>query len=157
MEAATMKPTLIVAALLLALGVAQASDVFMTKDAQGRPVYTDRPDTLPAQRLDVKSATTDTVEVQQRYAEEQKQMFEASKASDAAAKAAKENKAAAATIDADRAKRCQDTRDHYLHLMNAQRLYEDADGGERRYLTDAELDAAREDAKKVMDEFCAEP
>jgi hypothetical protein len=41
--------------------------------------------------------------------------------------------------------------------MNAQRLYEDADGGERRYLTDAELDAAREDAKKVMDEFCAEP
>ena len=41
-----MKPTLIVAALLLVLGVAQASDVFMTKDAQGRPVYTDRPDTF---------------------------------------------------------------------------------------------------------------
>jgi len=68
-----MKPTLIVAALLLALGVAQASDVFMTKDAQGRPVYTDRPDTLPAQRLDVKSASTDTVAVQQRSAEQEKQ------------------------------------------------------------------------------------
>jgi len=32
-----------------------------------------------------------------------------------------------------------------------------ASDGERRYLTDAELDTAREDAKKVMDEFCAEP
>ena len=42
--------------------------------------------------------------------------------------------------------------------MNAQRLYEQsAPDGERRYLTDAELDAARENAKKVMDEFCAEP
>ena len=72
-----MKPTLIVAALLLVLGVAQASDVFMTKDAQGRPIYTDRPDTLPAQRLDVKSASTDTVEVQQRYAEQQARFREA--------------------------------------------------------------------------------
>jgi len=151
-----MKPTLIVAALLLALGVAQASDVFMTKDAQGRPVYTDRPDTLPAKRLDVKSATTDTVEVQQRNAEQQKQLAEASKASDAAAKTAKENKTAVVAMAADRAKHCQETRDHYLQLMNAQRLYEDTDG-ERRYLTDAELDTAREDAKKVMDEFCAEP
>jgi len=153
-----MKPTLIVAALLLVLGVAQASDVFMTKDAQGRPVYTDRPDTLPAQRLDVKSASTDTVEVQRRSAEQEKQMFEANKASEAAAKTANENKAASAAMNADRAKHCQETRDHYLQLMNAQRLYEsDEPDGERRYLTDAELDKAREDAKKVMDEFCAEP
>ena len=153
-----MKPILIVAALLLALGVAQASDVFMTKDAQGHPVYTDRPDTLPAQRLDVKSATTDTVEVQQRNAEQQKQLAEAAKASDAAAKTAKENKTAVVAMAADRAKHCQETRDHYLQLMNAQRLYEsDEPDGERRYLTDAELDKAREDAKKVMDEFCAEP
>ena len=151
-----MKPTLIVAALLLALGVAQASDVFMTKDAQGRPVYTDRPDTLPAKRLDVKSATTDTVEVQRRNAEQQKQLAEASKASDAAAKTEKENKTSVVAMNADRAKHCQETRDHYLQLMNAQRLYEDTDC-ERRYLTDAELDTAREDAKKVMDEFCAEP
>ena len=71
------------------LGVAQASDVFMTKDAQGRPVYTDRPETLPAERLDVQSASTDTVEVQQRYARADEAACEATdKASDAAAKTA---------------------------------------------------------------------
>jgi hypothetical protein len=153
-----MKPTLMVAALLLALGVAEASDVFMTKDAQGRPVYTDRPESLPAERLDIKSNSTDTVEVQQRYATEQKQRDDAAEASADAAKKATEQKTVTAANAADRAKRCQELRDRYLQLMNAQRLYEPGEQeGERRYLTDAELDAAREDAKQVMDEFCSEP
>jgi hypothetical protein len=41
--------------------------------------------------------------------------------------------------------------------MNSQRLYEQGpNDAERRYLTDAEMDAAREDGKRVMDEFCNE-
>jgi hypothetical protein len=153
-----MKPTLIVAILLSGLGVAEASDVFVTKDAQGRPVYTDRPEALPAERLDIKSNSTDTVEVQQRIAAEQKQLDDAAKASADAAKKAGEQKTATAANAADRAKRCQELRDRYMQLMNAQRLYEPGEQeGERHYLTDAELDAAREDAKKVMDDFCSEP
>jgi hypothetical protein len=39
--------------------------------------------------------------------------------------------------------------------MNARRLYEPGSGeGERRYLSDAELDAARANARQAMDEFC---
>jgi hypothetical protein len=38
--------------------------------------------------------------------------------------------------------------------MNAQRLFEEQKNGERRYLTDKELDAARSAAKQVMDTFC---
>jgi hypothetical protein len=54
--------TLLVA-MLVAEG-AHASDVFKTTDSKGQPVY-DRPATLPAERLDVRTQTTDKVEVQQ--------------------------------------------------------------------------------------------
>jgi hypothetical protein len=78
---------------------------------------------------------------------------EAAKA--AAAKAADDAKAKATTAE-DKAKRCADARQRYEAYMNAIRLYEQpATGGERRYLTNAELDTARANAKQTMDEFCA--
>jgi len=153
-----MKPTLMLLALVLTLGVAEASDVFMTKDSQGHPIYTDRPEVLPAERLNVKSNTTDTVEVQKRYEAEMKQLGSTSAANDDTAKKQSSAAQASKTIDEDRAKRCQEARDRYLKLMNSQRLYEQSPNeAERRYLTDAEMDSAREDGKRVMDEFCGEP
>ena len=153
-----MKLSLIPAAMLLTLGVAQASDVFMTKDAQGRPIYTDRPDTLPAQRLDVKSNSTDTVAVKSRYETEQQQMAATSKASDDTARKQAEERQAQELNAADRSKKCIELREYYLTLMNARGLYEGGEnGGERRYLTNEEIDSAREDAKRSMDEFCDEP
>ena len=38
--------------------------------------------------------------------------------------------------------------------MTSQRLYETEPDGERRYLSDAELDAARASAKASMDVLC---
>ena len=151
-----MKPLVTIVAALLALGTAQAGEVFVTKDAQGRTVYTDRPESLPAQKVKIASKTTDTVDVASRQTGETKG-YEA--ADDAAAKAA------AKTADArqakemtavDKAKRCEDSRQRYEHYMNAQRLYEPGENeGERRYLDDDEITAARENAKRTMDEFCA--
>jgi hypothetical protein len=153
-----MKLSLIPAAMVLALGgVAQAGDVFISKDAQGRPIYTDRPDTLPAQRLDVKSSSTDVVAVKARAAEQQAQYAAASKASAEADQKAKEAKQAADLTQADRAKKCVELRDYYLQLMNARGLYEKGENeGERRYLSAEEIDTARENAKRSMDEFCSE-
>lgn len=150
-----MKPTLtLIIALLLATG-AQSSEVYLTRDAKGQPVYTDRPMTLPAEKLDVKTATTDTVAVQQRYEEQMKRYSESDKArADAAAKAAEAAKAKELSAE-DRAKRCQEARNRYQSYMNAHQLYEPgATEGERRYLDSAEIDAARERAKKTMEEFC---
>ncbi len=50
-----MHRLLLLVASLVVLGSAQASEVFVTKDAQGRPIYTDRPDSLPAQKVHVAS------------------------------------------------------------------------------------------------------
>jgi hypothetical protein len=72
----------------------------------------------------------------------------------AGAKVADSAKANAMTAE-DKAKRCTDARQRYQALMDAQRLFEQDPSGERRYLDSAEIDAARANAKQVMDEFCS--
>lgn len=144
----------IIAGLLLS-SVAMGGEVYVTKDAKGNPVYTDRPATLPAEKLDVQSGTTDPVEVQARYDD---QMKKYSTDSDAAAKARAQaaDTAKAREITAeDRAKRCVEARTRYEATLNAIRLYEEGADGQRRYLSSEEIDSARADAKKTVDEFCA--
>ena len=144
----------ILAGLLLS-GVAVGGEVYVTRDAKGNPVYTDRPDTLPAEKLGVKSTTTDPAEVQARYDEEMKKY---SADSDAAAKARAQaaDTAKAREITAeDRAKRCVEARTRYEATLNAIRLYEEGPDGQRRYLSSEEIDGARADARKTVDEFCA--
>lgn len=144
----------IIAGLLLS-GVAVGGEVYVTKDAKGNPVYTDRPDTLPAEKLDVQSGTTDPVEVQARY-DDQMKKYAADSESAAKAQARATDTAKAREITAeDRAKRCVEARTRYEATLNAIRLYEEGADGQRRYLSSEEIDGARADAKKTVDEFCA--
>ena len=134
---------------------AAAADVFMTRDAQGRPVYTDRPESLPAAKVNVATQQTDVVEAQARSQQETARTQQAEKATAEAARKT-DTRQAAELSAADKAKRCQDARQHYQDVMNARRIYEPGSTPEeRRYLDSAEIDATRADAKKVMDEFCA--
>jgi hypothetical protein len=150
-----MRALVVVATLLMAAAGTHAGEVYKSTDAQGRPIYTDKPPTLPAQKLNVQSATTDVVEVQQRYEAEMKQYGAADQAAaDATKKAADARKAQEMTAE-DRAKRCIEARQRYESYMNARRLYEPGSTeGERRYLDSAEIDAARANAKQTMDELC---
>ena len=150
------RTALTVLAASLLCTAAGAAEVFMTRDAQGRPVYTDRPESLPAQKLNVATQQTDVVEVQSRYQAEMARYQQADKtATEAAAKSADAKQAAELTA-ADKAKRCQDARANYQNMMNARRLYEPGSTpDERRYLDSAEIDETRANAKRVMDEFCA--
>lgn len=147
--------TILLAALVVAAG-AQA-DVFKSTDSKGQPVYTDRPATLPAQKVDVRTQETDEVAVQQRYDEQMKSYAEADKARTEQS-AANTDKARADELSATaKAKRCEDARARYEAYMNSRRLYEQVEGSdERRYLTDAEMDAARERAQQVMNTYCNE-
>ena len=152
-----MRPIAVTAlAALLACATVSAAEVFMTRDAQGRPIYTDRPEKLPAEKLNVATKQTDVVEVQSRYQAEMAKLQEADKAATDTARKTTEAKQAAELSAADKAKRCQDARTRYQNLMNARRIYEPgATPDDRRYLDSAEMDATRENAKRVMDEFCA--
>lgn len=133
-----------------------AAEVFVTKDAQGRPIYTDRPEQLPAQKMNVASKRTDVVDVQNRYEQQQKANEAANQAAADAATQAAASRQAVQTTAADKAKRCTEARDRYALVMTSQRLYEQgATPAERRYLSAEETDAARANAKRLMDEFCA--
>jgi hypothetical protein len=140
---------------LLLAGAARGGDVYVVTDDKGNRVYTDRPQTLPAERTGIRSSPTDPADVQARSEEQMKQLA----ANDGAAtnQQAKGSDAATATepTTEDRDERCAAARKRYDTLMFNFRIYEVGPDGERRYLDSAEIDAARVDAKKVLDEFCS--
>jgi hypothetical protein len=149
-----MKTTLTLLAILLLAGTAGAGEVYLTRDAQGNPVYTDTPRTIPAQRLGVRSSNTDSAEAQARYEEQMKQYAANDEASKKASAAAAEAAKARALNAEDRARRCTEARQRYDAVMNSFRLYEEGPNGERRYLTSEEIDTARAEARRMTDEYC---
>lgn len=141
---------LLVAGTLLAAG-AGAGEVYVTKDERGTPIYTDRPATLPAEKVGIQNQSTDPAAVQKNYTERM-QRYAADDAAEAAA--AKAPKATVITPE-ERAKRCTEARQRYDVIMSSFRLYETAPDGQRRYLTSEEIDTVRADAKKLTDELCS--
>lgn len=137
-------------AATLAAGTAVA-DVYKYKDEKGNIQYTDKPPSLPAERLNVQSQRTDVVAAQERS---QAVVKANTSSTPAAGNSPAEQKAAAAETAKDKADRCIKARERYDRYMNSQKLYEQGKDGERRYLSDAELDAARASAKSSMDVLC---
>jgi len=143
---------LTLAAAPLAAGTAVA-DVYKYKDEQGNIQYTDKPPSLPAERLNVQSQRTDVVAAQARS-----QAATAAQQANNAAPAAG-NKPAALPPPPEptgdqKADACAKAKHRYDSYMTSQRLYQQGEDGERRYLSDAELDAARASAKASMDVLC---
>jgi hypothetical protein len=145
--------TLSIAAYALTAQSACA-DVYEYKDEKGNKLYTDKPHTLPAQRLDIKTQKTDTVAVQARTEADLKRMQDAEKARRQGSAAASDQQQAGELTAKDKAERCTKARERYDSYMNSQRLYETLPNNERRYLSDAELDAARSSAKESMETLC---
>lgn len=130
------------------------ADVYKFTDAQGNVMYTDKPSTLPAERLNIQSRRTDVVAVQTRTEEEMKRMQEADKANQQATEERKDEQQARQLSATEKAEQCNKARQRYDTYMNSQRLYQQQPNGERRYLSDEELTAARAAAKASMDVMC---
>lgn len=148
-----LRSTLFALALIIAASAVQA-DVYKYVDPQGRVQYTDKPQTLPAERLNMRSQKTDTVALQARTEEERKRQEDADKARQQSGNQKADQRAAAELSAKDKAERCKKARERYDSYVSSQRLFEPLPNGERRYLSDSELDAARSSAKVSMDEFC---
>jgi len=94
----------------------------------------------------------------QRVAREQmREQYEENQAEAAATEQA-ETAAEEATRRAEEARtrdlQCNAARERYKVYTTAPRLYETLPGGERRYLTDDELTAARVQAKADVEQWC---
>ncbi|HEX7116142.1 MAG TPA: DUF4124 domain-containing protein [Steroidobacter sp.] len=130
------------------------ADVYKYTDKNGNVLYTDKPPTLPAERLDVQSQKTDIVAVQTRQQEEMKRLQEEEARRQQAMADRASNQEAERLNAKDKAERCAQARARYDRYMNSRKLYEPLPNGERRYLTSEELDAARASAKASMDVLC---
>ncbi len=141
-------------ALTLTLASAASADVYRYVDAQGNVQYTDKPALLPAQKLAVQSRATDATEVDASATAEQTRAAAADAARrQAAARQADQNQANRITATA-KAEQCVKARERNETYSTSKRLYETLPDGERRYLTDAELDEARAQAEKAVAEMC---
>lgn len=144
-------------ALLCAAAVlpAAADEIYKSTDAQGHPVYSDRPLSPSAERIVVsapkpsaQASASSAAQVQattQRLEEESRQE-QAKQAEQRAAQAAKAN----------RAESCRRARDRYLAFAEANRLYRRDEQGDRVYYTGEEIDAERTAAEQSMKELCDE-
>jgi hypothetical protein len=145
--------TLTVAAYALTAQSASA-DVYEYKDEKGNKLYTDKPRTLPAQRLDIKTQKTDTVAVQARQEADLKRMQDNDRVRQQVNATQRDQSEADQLSAKDKAERCTKARERYDSYMNSRRLYEEGPNKERRYLSDIELTAARDSAKASMDALC---
>jgi hypothetical protein len=141
---------------LLVAGTAVAGDVYVTKDAQGNPVYTDTPQAVPAQKVDLHVSSPGPAADAADAAPAAPATLPQNPAStDSTSQQATARQAAQSTAE-DRAQRCVQARQRYQTLMDNWRVYEAGPDGERSYLTSEQIDAARANAKQAMDEFCAD-
>lgn len=147
---------LLLVTAVLSCAVAQAGDVYKYTDAKGQTMYTDKP--IPG-AVRVSTGTQRPPEVAARsYAAQQAAQNSNLSASNQRIAEQQNDSRVAANVAKDlansRADRCKKARDDYQVTINSRRLYRDQPGGQRQYLTDAELAAMRVEAAKQVEAIC---
>jgi hypothetical protein len=144
--------TVSVAALLIG-GTTVASEIYKWTDDDGNAHYEDRPIAgANIERLDIVSRNTDNSAIQARQR------------SDAEARAAARQVAAEAPkemskreVRAEQEKRqqqCQIYRDRLERFSRSQRLFEEGEDGERRYLDEVQTLAAHNRVEQQINKYC---
>lgn len=146
---------LVFATLLSAAGaVAADQEVYRWVDENGVIYFSDRPLDPRARPTGMYYEPTDPEQVAKEKMREEYQENQAQ----AMAAEQSETEAERATRLAEEARtrdlQCNAARERYKVYTTAPRLYETLPGGERRYLTDDELTAAREQAKADVEQWC---
>lgn len=150
-----LRRTLITIMLAGLATVAAAESVYKWVDSSGQMHYTDRPPTESGAKL------LGVFEREQMLAageetgggDTQSNTYDAGPALEEA----QGNQAAAAVqrdLDQARSEQCKQAQERYKTYIESRRLYRETADGKREYLTDAELAAARIEARKAVDDLC---
>ena len=138
------------AALLTPAGGSFADQVYKSVDAQGHVVYSDRATTPAAQKSVVHIIEGNPAEAARaarqtsilKAEENQRKQQQESQVHDKAQQ------------DHDKQVRCENARNRYLSIKDANMLYRLDAQGNRQFYTDAEADARREQARQAMNAAC---
>jgi hypothetical protein len=140
--------------VLMVVSLAASADVYKWVDAQGRTHYSDRPDSDTAERLAVASRRTNPSAVAERNAaaSERRQSTDAQAAEQRQEQTS--SKAVSEDVEKTRDQQCKEAKEQYRVAIESQKLYRMGKNGEREYLTSPEIDAARLNARRAMDQVC---
>jgi hypothetical protein len=154
-----MKRVLLCAALVLWSGLASAV-VYKWLDVHGNPQYGDRPpDGVQAEVVEYLGNHSGHPEPAHAATPASGMNSSTPKgaSTDANARNAAEKQAVADDVAQAKLKECADAEDRYKKLIEGRKLYKAGADGEREYLTSAEIDAERLDAKRDVDTICNSP
>jgi hypothetical protein len=144
--------TVLVAALLFS-GATVAGEIYKWIDDNGNAHYEDRPTAdADIERLNIASKRTDNAAIQER----QRSASEARAAArQVAAEAPQEmSKQELRAEQEKRQEQCQMYRDRMVQFSRSQRLFEEGEDGERRYLDDAQTVDAHNRVQQQIDKYC---
>lgn len=151
----TLGIAITVGVILTLGGLASAQSVYRHVDEEGVVSYSDRPVGRSAETVDLQVRHTDDEAIRaQQDAERElaavREIREGQSAEDAAV--AEQD---AAEARAQRETNCEQARARSERYETHRRLYKPLPNGEREYLSDAELDQARVEARRSVDEWCS--
>lgn len=144
---------LITMLVVAATGITAAGQIYKWTDEEGNVHFTDKPVDGEAERVAIRSKRTDSAAVQAQV----------NARAEAAAKKAEEQAAAApqgpteeelAAQAADRAKKCASYRERLQRFVQSRRIYREDENGERVYLSEEEMQEARERVENQVQEYC---
>ena len=148
----------LVVALMLAFAVAgsaSAGQVYKWTDEEGNVHFGDKPVVEDAERVAIQSRRTNSERVQASVQAR----------ADAAAKAAEEEAATAAANPGptaeelqaqaeERAQKCNTYRERLTRFVQSRRIYREDENGERVYLSEEEMQEARENVENLVQQYC---
>lgn len=149
-----LRSTLITLMLAGLATVAAADTVYKWVDTGGQVHYTDLPPDQPGAKLLGVFEREQILSGEEAGGEDTaSNTYDAGPALEEA-----QGDQAAATVQRDldqvRSEQCKQAQERYKTYIESRRLYRETTDGKREYLTDAELAAARIEAKKEVDDLC---
>jgi preprotein translocase subunit SecF len=137
-------------ALLVSLRVAGADEVYKSVDAQGHVVYSDRAATSTAQKSVVRVIQPDPTDAARAAKETSILQAEENQRKRVEGQQSREK----SLQDQEKQRLCENARNRYFSVKDANLLYKLDAQGNRVFYTDAEADARKEQAHQAMLSAC---
>jgi len=133
---------------------ASASEIYTWTDSSGNVHYGDRPSDPKSKRMAIQSRPTDPSRIAamtQAKAEARARKIEEATAAASEGPSPEELAAAAR----EKAAKCSDYRGKLEKMLQSRRLYREDENGERVYLDENEMLAARERVQSQVEDYCS--
>ena len=135
-------------------GVAVAGDIYKWVDEDGNVHYGDKPVSNESERVPIESRPTDRARIQSQYqaaAQARAENRDARAQADEASREAEEDRRAQAE---ERRQRCEASRATLQRFVTSRRIYTQDESGERVYMDEAQMQAARERVENDVNKYC---